>query len=747
MISKNLCFKLMREDLKRRIWTIALTILSFVFTLLVPVAIKCSSFTENMERATEDFYKLNLINNLRNMVEVNGLVITILLVLAVVWAVSGFRYLHNSKQVDFYHSIPVKRHQLFLASYLNGILVLGIVYFVIQVLSAGLILNTGLGGQTLGSVWWKIFLLNMVYYSMIYTTTVIAMMMTGNIVVSLLGTGVFLGYGPAVIVLIEGYRQMWFLTLFETSAQEAEWIRKICYSSPFTNYMFSLEDFSSKPFAPKIIGAIAVTVVLAIIAYSLYKVRPSEAAGKAMAFKKTETPIKILITIPVAVVFGMFFYSLRSTVFWAVFGTICGSVLTCCLMEIIYHFDFRKLFNNRIHLVGCMAASVLLMLAGVYDWYGFDSWMPNAANIKSASVSLKYSDDWVTYGEANLETDYLGRKGYSWIYKNQTDYQFEHMELTDIYTVMELAKKGVLENQEFRQKSRGNQLFGYTYGNRYIVQYHLNNGKTITRQYYISQDEKMEELEAAIHDNKEYKKGTYPILEQIATDTAAVYFQQYDVTKQLSLTPEQKEHLLAFYQKDLEKLTIATRKAELPIGTIQFRTLNLEEAITFNKQESSRSYVSLEERSYYPVYPSFLRTIQAIEETGIKLVELNSQTITKIKLNYYWISDEDEYPFYEETVMEAVEIYDSDNTRIDMVYDQQEDIEILIPALVFRDYYNLNNYYQMEPPENVEVHVTANFDTSSVIRNVDMSSFELNLKNLSEDDIHRFRFSKQPSYD
>ena len=97
--------------------------------------------------------------------------------------------------------------------------------------------------------------------------------------------------------------------------------------------------------------------------------------------------------------------------------------------------------------------------------------------------------------------------------------------------------------------------------------------------------------------------------------------------------------------------------------------------------------------------------------------------------------------------MEAVEIYDSDNTRIDMVYDQQEDIEILIPALVFRDYYNLNNYYQMEPPENVEVHVTANFDTSSVIMNVDMSSFKLNLKNLSEDDIHRFRFSKQPSYD
>ncbi|MFR2849922.1 MAG: hypothetical protein ACLTC4_23540 [Hungatella hathewayi] len=37
MTSKNLCFKLMREDLKRRIWTVALLMLTFFFCIVIPV--------------------------------------------------------------------------------------------------------------------------------------------------------------------------------------------------------------------------------------------------------------------------------------------------------------------------------------------------------------------------------------------------------------------------------------------------------------------------------------------------------------------------------------------------------------------------------------------------------------------------------------------------------------------------------------------------------------------------------------
>ncbi len=48
MTSKSLCFKLMREDLKRRMWTIALTVLGFVFTLLVPVALRSSAYLDRV---------------------------------------------------------------------------------------------------------------------------------------------------------------------------------------------------------------------------------------------------------------------------------------------------------------------------------------------------------------------------------------------------------------------------------------------------------------------------------------------------------------------------------------------------------------------------------------------------------------------------------------------------------------------------------------------------------------------------
>jgi len=48
MTSKSLCFKLMKEDLKRRVWTIALTILSLVFLYLIPAAIKSGAYLDQL---------------------------------------------------------------------------------------------------------------------------------------------------------------------------------------------------------------------------------------------------------------------------------------------------------------------------------------------------------------------------------------------------------------------------------------------------------------------------------------------------------------------------------------------------------------------------------------------------------------------------------------------------------------------------------------------------------------------------
>ena len=47
----------------------------------------------------------------------NPLFAVLVVLLALCCAVSGFSYLHRSEEIDFFHSLPLARRQLFLISY------------------------------------------------------------------------------------------------------------------------------------------------------------------------------------------------------------------------------------------------------------------------------------------------------------------------------------------------------------------------------------------------------------------------------------------------------------------------------------------------------------------------------------------------------------------------------------------------------------------------------------------------------
>lgn len=76
-----------------------------------------------------------------------------------------------------------------------------------------------------------------------------------------------------------------------------------------------------------------------------------------------------------------------------------------------------------------------------------------------------------------------------------------------------------------------------------------------------------------------------------------------------------------------------------------------------------------------------------------------------------------------------------------VTYDKKEDLERLIPALVFLDYKNMNRYYELETPYNAETFVTTSFAVSSDYRNKDgsLGGFQINMNLLSDQDIERFR--------
>lgn len=684
----------MLEDLKRRVWTIAVTVLALMFSILVPVAIKCSEYADMVDQWNVTQVK-RMTENIVDLLGVNGFAITLLMAAAVLWAVSGFQYLHNGRKVDFYHSIPVKRHVLFITRYVNGILVPAVMYLIFLVPSVILAYRIGVDTEAIGMIPWQVFGMNMVYYSLLYTVTVIAMMLTGSIVVALLGTCVFCGYVPAVTWLIRCYYDLWFHTYYETEESLQGFYQVIRYSSPISNYMYTVYDYiEGKPVLGCVIGAAVVTMILAAIAYLLYRKRASEAAGKAMAFYKTRMPIKVLMVIPMALASGMIFFELRDTIAWLIFGTVCGVVLVHCTMEIIYHFDFRRLFTNKLHLTGCLAVSVVLSLAGYYDWYGYDSWLPDEGNIQDAAVISGYLDHWVTYGKPSAPNE---NSGYIyWEYEGSNAYQLREMHLTDIYSVMEIAKRGVEAEVRWgaKEQSSIDQI-------SFIVQYRMTDGKIAIRRYSIPMDDNMWAVYDAIHDSAEYKRGTYPILSQTAAQTVEVYYQQYNQIKALDLDHEEAAYFLEVYQKEWEKLTMDTRRKELPIATIQFRTREMQDAINHNMAYDHNSG-DLSNRCYYPIYPSFIRTLELLEQKGIVPGKLDEQTLSTIQLYYrdeYWAKEYD----VELTGLEG----------ITKTFTEAEDLQALGQALVYQDYHNMNSFYQVDMIDNADASASFRHETEA----------------------------------
>ncbi len=742
MTSRNLCFKLMCEDLKRRIWTVAFSIVSMVFTLVVPTAIMCSNFTRDMAEGLSAATRLTRIQNIVNSLWFNVTVIVILVITGVLWAVSGYQYLHNRQKVDFYHSLPVRRHQLFLAAYFNGILVPLACYVLAQAAAVCFALSAGIGPDRIGSLPWQSVLINSAYYCLLYTTVVVAMMMTGHVVVALLGAGVFFGYGPALAVLGEAFCETNFRTWVygHGIVEEADqlFVRLLRYTSPFSNYILALEDFTEKQWSLwRNLPVLFVTAALAVLAYGLYRLRPSEAAGRAMAFGKTKAVIRILIAIPVGIAGGLLFGSFVKGVGWLAFGTICGVLLTHCLMEIIYHFDFRKLFANRYQLVLCAVIALAVNIGGYYDLFGYDSWYPKADEIVDATVYEEYSADWVTYGSVDFQEpgssdsypSYVERllldsgnayEGfYSWNYGSSAEYRFGHMKLTDAYTVSELARHGA-QNEKLQRFDRN---YDQDYRTIYL-RVKLKSGRQVFRQYnYIETSGESAELFASIVDSPEYKMGIYPIMKQTAEETAAVYFMQNGSGDDaaLALDAAGREALLAAFQQDMLDMTVDDMKQELPIGTIQFRTQDHETAVQYNAalqellgSQARYEFGDLTGRCVYPVYPSFTRTLGLLEAAGAEIRTLADEDIAGIDIYYY------DNP-YRQTVSMDVElpagstlpaIPEAEYNNGEIKYEKPEDIAALAPGLVYSEYvWMSSDFYdrnQLADGVNVSVRLRRN---------------------------------------
>lgn len=657
MTSKNLYSKLMKEDLKSRLWAISLIALGCFF--LYPVTVEFESGTINSYAN----YELGLLKYSERIIKWlsfnNGVSAFLIMLVAMICGLSGFSHLNSRSKVDFYHSIPVKREKLYIANYLNGILILALPYAICMALAVCVGISNGIDGMQLWKTALEAYVLSMVYFMLAYTSVVIAVIMTGNLVVAFLGSLVFNFYIPIMTGLIQGYFGIFYKTYVWSS--NAEIIERMVRTSPVMEYTYQISRYSDgESVWMAALAALVVSAALAVLGGALYRKRPSEAAGKAMAFAVTKPVIRILITMMCAMGLGGFFWSMRHSTGWAVFGVLCGAVISHCVIEIIYHFDFKKLFANKGQLIACTLASIAILFVFRYDLTGYDKYMPAESKVEKSAILIRRFNNWTSYGEVENKPN----GAYGWKSISSMNYVVDNMNYTDTANLLSIAAAGIDETVKDTEQEAGlyqysrryepSQMFDETepqFFSEVTICYTLKGGRHVYRRYSLNIDNVMPQIEK-LYGSAEYQQGTFPLMSKNAENIAEIYYseQRKDIRLQ-GLTQEDKKAILDTYRREFAAMTPESMKKEYPVGLIRFTTEMDEAALQWREQErlNRKNYYDsygysddiLSDREFYPVYPSNTETIKLLKDRQVDVgTYFEKMDISSVRVGWDKILDE-----------------------------------------------------------------------------------------------------------
>ena len=304
------------------------------------------------------------------------------------------------------------------------------------------------------------------------------------------------------------------------------------------------------------------------------------------------------------------------------------------MIEIIYHFDFRQLFKNRGQMVACLLATVAVLFVFRYDTFGYDRYLPSAGKVKSGAVWMRDLNGWVDYGMLEQKEDG------TWDFdaENASKAVFSRMHSTDVENILALATAGVEQtSRDFSSVNPIYQAKAIDYFDedetksiyQVMISYELKSGRKVYRQYYIDLDSVSEAVNRLFAD-EEFQKANFPLLAQSAENVDSIYFRRDRTkeTKLTDLTDTQKKELLEAYQDDFSTMTLERLKKEAPIGLVRFVTAPERESLEWQERKNREqeknpsrywNYNSFTDMNYYPVYPSFTKTIALLKAQGIEI--------------------------------------------------------------------------------------------------------------------------------
>ena len=373
MTSRISYSKLSKENRKRNLGVMLITVLAFFIkaVLFVMMMKECEAYED-------------IISNMRPNMLMAGVVIG----LAVVSAAGSLYYLHSKSQTDFYESLPIKRATLFKISALNSLLVFLIPLIIEEAVEFVVAGQQILGGGVFAvgsSVLWYLLV-----FAASWLTMALAMIMTGNIIVGVLGFGVFASYFPIVLYnIFPLYANSFFSTYSGRTADSIYNSITNCLSPGWIGLRGMAYINTSTHIQIKYMALLLLWIIgLYVLCQVLYNKRMAESAGRAMAFPKANTIIKVLLVIPSALYSGIIFYSFGSenSIYWLIFGVVFGVIVVHALIECIYQFDVRAIFTHKKQMVFILACSLFIMVSFSADIFGYDRYVPKESSLEDIVI-------------------------------------------------------------------------------------------------------------------------------------------------------------------------------------------------------------------------------------------------------------------------------------------------------------------------------------------------------------------------
>lgn len=681
MISRRSYWAKWLENIKRRGWTFVLC--AAVMLLLGPVflSVNLTGLYNGGAFGAQTSEEMDLMMRTAFVSHIGFSQIWVFpaLFFAVLFAVQGFCWLYSRQKMDLYMSVPVSSVKRYVMIWGNGIVCYAGLSF------TGLLLCWATGAvfgvmscyaaaQSIAA--WAF---QMLAFLAMYHVSLVAVMLTGNVLTALLGCVVLFSYEPAMRILYNHLKTMFY---YSYCSADAERMMRLPWLSPFAGTLDLFERVCYRDgYLVGVPGTGGLTwqfgiqtgllVICAasagIFAYWLYRKRKTESYHRSVAFSPLAAVLELALLVPFGMAAGMAVAKMSgdSGIFLfggCLLGTVCGHAM----IRLVYKRELKEVLGGKAVFAVSLTAAACFLGLFRFDWTGYDSYIPASREVRAVSVSLEsdysafgnYEEPLWESGSVDMEEELLEKMA------------SENTET--IESVLWLAKK-------WRDKGMPGTVRDFEAGadtgyisegegknenlRRWVVCYTMQGGRKVYRRFFADMEADQDKIDIIMKDPS-YQRVRYQIFSPMFEERLGEMKISFADGRTETLYTAEKGELLEALRTDFRQYGYSLISDSIPEGKICFELKNKE-----GGQDSTRIWE-------YPLYKSFEKTGEVLARNGIEVRDWQTlycaDEVDEIRISYYHYEGKNKGLFEGEKLPEQ---------EIMAVFTDRDQVEELLKAL------------------------------------------------------------------